>query len=427
MKRIASVIFGLLIPFSKSQIIRPLILILLAMPLTALAGLFGFGEDHKVATEVAALDEGTLPGPIDFSPDGRHLAVDSWGNGGTDIWDLDQRRIVRHVPEGGAGTWFKDLISYSPNGQQLAICHGAGPSQVSIDVYDTSTWTKVHSIGDAEDKEWMGGGCAGISFTPDGKELIRLANRSLDHPGNNVMFYDTSSWQVTRGIRTIPLGKFNSHRLDSSNWSFFTTPDMILTDPSNNSVFHPSTLSISKDGKYLALTGMSYATHQNGGAQAIVIVVDISNHALVRAISGQAESPKLEMPVESQSIDWNPDNIHIAFGPIDNNVAIKIFDSSNNTTVVSEEAGPSNSLVRYTPDGKYLIEKVGKKVEIWDGQHQTLLQVIKAEPSYIAVSRDGHYFAMGGAENSILDATMMLSLITHPNGPKGKILVYKLQ
>jgi hypothetical protein len=34
---------------------------------------------------------------------------------------------------------------------------------------------------------------------------------------------------------------------------------------------------------------------------------------------------------------------------------------------------------------------------------------------------------MGGAENSILDATALLSLITHPNGPKGKVLVYKLE
>lgn len=391
-------------------------LALLAMPLTATAGLFGFGDRDKVATEVAVLAEDIEAGPLDFSPDGRQLAVDSNGNGGTDIWDLEQQRIVHHLPEGGSGTWYKDLIQYSPNGRQLAICHWQGTSNINIDVYDTSSWTKIHSIGDAEQRVNGSGGCEGITFTPDGKELIRLAGTDILHPGNNIIFYDTSSWQVTRGIRTLPLAQSNNPWIDINNVSFLPTPDMLSTDPTHNAVFHPNTLSISKNGRYLALAGMSYAAYQQGSNQFVVAVVDISNLSLIRVIPGKAES-----------LDWNPNNVHIAFGPIDNNVTVNIFDSRSGEVVASEAAGPVHVLVRYTPDGKYLIEKVGKKVAIWDGQHQKLLQVIKAEPSYIAVSRDGHYFAMGGAENSILDATPMLSLITHPHGPKGKVLIYHLK
>lgn len=389
-------------------------LVLLAMPPVATAGLFGSGDSDKIATEVAVLDEGTQVGALDFSPDGRHLAVDSHGNGGTNIWDLEQKRIITHLPEGGTYTWYIELIRYSPSGQQLAICHGMGPSKINIDVYDTSTWTKVHSIGDAEDKEWKGGGCAGIAFTPDGKELIRLAHRDILHPGNNVMFYDTSSWQVTRGIRTIPLVKSNTPRFDPSNASFLPASDMLETDPDNKAAFHPDTLSISKDGRYLALAGMSYPVIKNGAHPSVVVIVDTSNRSLFRIIPGYVES-----------LDWNPDNVHIA-GMV-NNGAFTIIDANTGDAVASEVTEPFHIIVRYTPDGKYLIEKVGKKVEIWDGKHQKLLQVIKAEPSSIAVSRDGHYFAMGGAENSILDATAMLSLITHPNGPKGKVLVYKLK
>jgi hypothetical protein len=244
------------------------------------------------------------------------------------------------------------------------------------------------------------------------------------------MFYDTSSWQVTRGFRTVPLVDDPNNTIrDPIKWAILDTPDMLWIDPSNKKTsFHPGTLSISKDGKYLALIGTSIAFGSGTPFdQSEVVIVDISNQSLAYVIHGQAESPKHQLPVYAKSLDWNPDNVHLAFGPVDTNVAINIVDLSNNKTVVSEETGPSNTLVRYTTDGKYLIEKVGKKVEIWDGQHQKLLQVIKAEPSYIAVSLDGRYFAMGGAKNSILDATAMLSLITHPNGPSGKVIVYKLK
>ena len=389
-------------------------LVLLAMPPAATAGLFGSGDSDEVATKVAVLDEETEVGALDFSPDGSHLAVDSYGNSGTDIWDLGKKLIVSHLPEGGTGI-LKEVIRYSPSNRQLAICHGIrGALKINIDVYDTSSWTKIHSIGDAENKEWMGGGCAGIAFTPDGKELIRLANRDILHLGNNIMFYDTSSWQVTRGIRTMPLVKSSTPWFDPSNASFLSVSDMLETDPDNKAAFHPDTLSISKDGRYLALAGMSYPVIKNGAHPAEVVIVDISNLSLFHVISGYVES-----------LDWNPDNVHIA--GLEDNGTFKIFDSTTGESVVSEVTGPVRILVRYPPDGKYLIEKVGKKVEIWDGQHQKLLQVIHAEPSCIAVSSDGHYFAMGGAENSILDATPMLSLVTHPNGPKGKVLVYKLK
>jgi WD40 repeat protein len=410
MKQITSIILGCLA--------------LLAMPITSSAGLLGIGDGNKVATAVAELNENTQAGVLDFSPDGKYLAVFSQGNGGTDIWNIEQKRVVAHLPEGGVYTIFNDLISFSPNGKQFAICN----EMTKISVYETSSWTKINSIDDAELKQHQSGGCQAIAFTPDGKELIRLASPSIRGQGNNVIFYDTFSWQITRGFRTGAFVDSNSIG-DPINWSVQVPPNTILIDPSNNKTsFDPHTLSISKDGKYLALAGSSIAfDHESPFDQSEVVIVEISNQSLVHVIHGQAESPDHQLPVDITSIDWSHDSNRIAFGPIDNSLSIKVLDSSSNKTVATEGAEPFHVLVRYTSDGKYLIEKIEKRVEIWDGQHQKLLQVIKAEPTYIAVSRDGHYFAMGGAENSILDATALLSLITHPNGPKGKVLVYKLE
>lgn len=391
-------------------------IVLLAIPPNATAGLFS-SDNNAVATEVTVLDEDTQSGALDFSPDGRYLAVDSHGNGGTNIWDLEKKRIVTHLPEGGAYTWQKELLRYNPNGKQLAICHGMGTSQISVDVYDPSSGATIYSISDEDKTKGFGGGCAGIAFTPDGKELVRLANRMIFHPGNNVIFYDTSSWLVTRGIRTIPLIKKPSNAAwnDKSNWSFLDAPDMLWINPDKSAAFHPDMLSFSKDGRYLALAGGSFDVYQAQDHRNEVALVDMQNLSLMRVIPGHVES-----------FDWNPDNIHIAV-PGDLNGKLNIFDSQTGRVVLSEEVGSVHVLVRYTPDGKYLIEKVGKKVEIWDGQHQNLLQVIKAEPSYIAVSQDGHYFAMGGAKSSIWDANALLSLTVHPKGASGKVIIYKLK
>jgi WD40 repeat protein len=392
------------------------VFMLLATPHMAKADMFELDNSNTIATKVAVLQEDTVVGTLDITSDGKYLAVDSWGNGGTDIWDLEQKKIIHHFPEGGTGTWDIDLIRFSPNGKQVAICHRSGLPMKSVDIYDTLTGILLYSIGD--------GGCNGLSYTPDGKELIRIdmGVMLLFSPGNNVVFYDTSSWKVTRAIRTMSLvDSYNPYnrqvpRIEPDKWSYVSTPNMFLVNPQDNRyAFHPGTLSISKDGKYLALSGESIKAETTGSSvQWGVAIIDISDFSLVRIIPGS-----------SHSLDWNSDSTLIAGIGIDHD--INIFDPITGKAVVSEKIDPSHILVRYTPEGKYLIEKVGKQVEIWDGQHKNLLQIIKADPTYIAVSRDGRYLVMGGGDLNILDATPLLSLFTHPNGPKGKVIVYKLK
>lgn len=106
---------------------------------------------------------------------------------------------------------------------------------------------------------------------------------------------------------------------------------------------------------------------------------------------------------------------------------MKVFDVQTGAVLIDQRTEPSRSLVRYTADNKYLIEAVGKKVEIWDADHHSLLQVIKAAPSCMAISRDGHYLALAGGDASWIDQSIWLSLIFHPNGGGGRVIVYKLR
>ena len=147
-----------------------------------------------------------------------------------------------------------------------------------------------------------------------------------------------------------------------------------------------------------------------------MIVVDLSTNLLSEEIMGGVAA-----------LDRSPDGAYIAVGADDDRYTIKILDAVSGEVVASQEGGPEHVLLRYTPDGKYQIESIGNRVEIWNGRHEHLLQVIHAAPECIAVSHDSHYLALGGTPNSILDATAMLSLITHPNGPPGKVIVYALK
>jgi Tol biopolymer transport system component len=68
--------------------------VLSVMSLVALAPTLCFAD---VATKSAVIDVDTEVGGIDFSPDGKRLAIDSHGNGGTDIWDFAKKRMIGHV------------------------------------------------------------------------------------------------------------------------------------------------------------------------------------------------------------------------------------------------------------------------------------------------------------------------------------------
>ena len=88
---------------------------------------------------------------------------------------------------------------------------------------------------------------------------------------------------------------------------------------------------------------------------------------------------------------------------------VMVFDAHTGKQIAGDQlediAGTS---LRYTPDGKYLIEGFmngrgsGRGVRIWDGQHRELLQEIPGEVSGLAVSRDGHYLAVGEVGKTVV-------------------------
>jgi WD40 repeat protein len=334
-------------------------------------------DKHHVATQVAKLHEtGNIYG-VDFSHDGKYLAAIPYGQDPLNIWDWQSGRIV-HALEKAHGANIVNIteaIRYSPDGRLLATCHSRAKGEIVARIWNTSTWEIAHDISDPKG----GGSCKAIGFTPDGKSLIQVLDQDFTKPGDNIIIYNTDTWGPVWGLRTTA----GSER---SSWA---------TSPIG---FEPSSLAISPDGKLIALGGrlrdVSPAANneelfrREAQKQPQIAIVDMAQRKIVRTIQG----------MWATHLAWSPDGAHIAAvgGTPSGSEQIRIFDAQSGK-VVASEAYELAQLIRYTPDGKYLIESSYSSLRIWDGQHRELLREIpddsKEHAQSIAVSQDGRYFA----------------------------------
>ena len=126
---------------------------------------------------------------LSFSPDGQTIAADS-GFASIEIWNWRSGRAQSlDAPVGFGGGPVVDPVQYSPDGRLLAVCGWKGVGNVAIRVWNTSDWSVLRDIVDSEP-----GGCRSMAFTPDGKFLVYAGYRVL-RP-SDLVAYATDSWRV---------------------------------------------------------------------------------------------------------------------------------------------------------------------------------------------------------------------------------------
>ena len=303
----------------------------------------GANEGKDVATIVATLPENEDVTGLDFSPDGKYLATSTPNTTSVHLWDWNGTgKIVRTAEkvDGRDDLVASEPLRFSPNGKFLAG---------TDTVWNPRSGAVVFGM-----KASNGVNCVAVAFSPDGKWLFRAFSRSPEILGDNFTVYDTADWHPVWGL--------------GAAW------------------FYPDSMALSPDGKFAALAGPNLDA---GPVRHQVRIIDLSKRAIVRT---------LEM--DATRLAWSPDGIHLAVaGGVP---SIVIIDAASGATVDSESGESGRAFVRYTRDGKYLIESVNGDVRIWDGQHRTLLQRIKAMPGNIAVSGDGRYFALSEGRKIIV-------------------------
>lgn len=312
---------------------------------------------------------------VEFSPDGKYLAVRSADNT-INIWDWQKAQIVQtlQMAPGANDGLTTEKLKFSPDGRWFVSCHDRAIGDIVTRVWRTDTWAVQHDILDQ-------GPSNAMAFTPDGKSFIRLVTRMPQIDGDTLIVYDTSTWLPRWGMRTVP--------------------------------FYTYTAAISPDSQFIALGGevsnprvWSFKTpvptfgNPPLADTKLIAIVDLNKRNIVRTMKDVGVINRFGR------LAWSPDGSQITNA---GGEGLQIFDAQSGQMLVNVVAmtGTAATSLRYSPNGKYLFEgvendRVGGWGKIWDGQHQKLLQDIKENVSSIAVSNDGRYLATGVNEKTII-------------------------
>ena len=168
-----------------SVLLSALYVAYLVLPLQANAALLDLFQSNKVATKVATLNEDKMIWWLDFSPDGKDLAVTSPVSKTIHVWDWQYSRQVKSLEKNDTDTTSTDPIHFSPDGRLLVWCSGLITS-----IWNTTTWRQVHTIDGSNGLKAVGGSCSAAEFTTDGKLLAMVQDRLANQPGDNLVVYD---------------------------------------------------------------------------------------------------------------------------------------------------------------------------------------------------------------------------------------------
>jgi WD40 repeat protein len=343
------------------------------------ADIFGFGTPKvpHVAVRIAKFSAADNITGMDFSADGTTLAVAALGDEVV-LWNWRRGRIERKLEDTRSGANLaSQAIRFSQNGQFLASCHGLSTNDTVVRIWNAQKWTVVHDLPGAH-------ACNAIDFSPDGKSAILVLMTIPNPPESSFAVYSTTDWQT--------------------EWTLSTGP------------FYPSTLALSADGRFAAIGGRvgnpkswpfkdsvpTFGTPPLPDMN-LIAIVDLEHHAVASIIQHTVN-------FDRGKLSWSPSKNYVAaIGSREENGA-KITGSSDTMSVFEVPSGrhidgeqtddPGHAELLYTNDGRYLIEtdvtdvRAGLGIRIWDGQHHALLQAIPGEYAHLAVSRDGHYFAV---------------------------------
>jgi WD40 repeat protein len=329
------------------------------------------------ATKSAAFKESFVVGGMDFSPNGRELAI----NGMLAPPEVHIREWSTHphitrvlhldslAGDGGA-------IRYSPDGALLAVGHFGDKQTTGINViriWNAQTGEIAHDLADSVG----GSGAMSFAFSADGKFLVRTVERN-GLPGDYLAVHSSNNWEEMWGLPTLP--------------------------------FIPRTLALSPDGALLAVAGETATLGPNGPPITLhpnIMIIDIGSRQIRRTIEDAFPDQN-----EIHTLAWSPDGKSLATGAIVQGSfkgpdAVKIFDPASGAVIASEPAQVAyvNGLA-YSPDGRYLIEGyIDGHVRIWDSQHSKLLQKIQVDDHFhtvLTVSRDSKHLAIGSGKEVLI-------------------------
>ncbi len=151
---------------------------------------------NDVASKVAELpmpSRYSVPYGLAFNPDGDQIAVGA--NEGVAVWNWRQSHLQRtlELPRALNIGLTTNPLQYSPDGRFLAIC-GEGARGDVVRIWSTADWSIAKDIWNFE-----GWGCVALGFSADKQSLFTLMS-SIGGKGEEFIVYEVGTWQKVGGL-----------------------------------------------------------------------------------------------------------------------------------------------------------------------------------------------------------------------------------
>jgi WD40 repeat protein/DNA-binding CsgD family transcriptional regulator len=321
------------------------------------------------------------------------------GDGKVILWDLTPGHELKALPvlDGPVSSFPRLNLAFHPDSDQILVSNDQG----SLKVIRTSTGEQQFHMVLSEGQEWVNG----VSYSPDG-QLMAVA-----HGNGEITVWDGQTGEqlaVHSDFGEDLLNFWADRGLHSIDFSprCSTAPGEICP-----------IATVGTDGKAIiwnALTGEELIVYQNETALTSVafspdgnqlafgdsqmVSFDLAKVKIMDAASGEITQVLSGITGWSFDLEFSPDGKHLAIGTTFGDFQIRDVASGDLVLKLDTTANTAILRLAYTPDGKKLIANGLNSSTVWDAVSGERLYVLAESPNLhigLAVSPDGAKVAVG--------------------------------
>lgn len=357
--------------------IRLLFFALFALAIWPLSGTAGgifsgfgdfFGDTKSIAKLKVEFD--LSPGDasaLDWSPDGKFLAVSGILNSEVKVFDVQNKKLSLTLKKLAGGS---QGIAYGPDGHFIAAGQAFTQSLkgVSIFVWDAKTGVLVKSITGPFPIDKPANSVTYLAFSPDGRYLAVGYYGNFPYPGDNIYLYDTRSWA--------PFKSFGDAKAPAKGGFVF-----------------------SPDGQHIAHGTLSGEIRIWGVASGQLIRTIVAHSDHVESFAYSPDGKRIVSGTATGSTRGHLNQATRKFVTVKNEEQVRIFGMANDKPLRTIE-GFTNSVrvLVFSREGKYLVSgSDDKTIKIWETGKWEVVGTFttSAEPMAASFSPDNRYLAVG--------------------------------
>jgi tricorn protease-like protein len=318
---------------------------------------------------------------VSISPDGKRIATGGLLSNRINIWDVETGKLV-HDPTGLLG----DVrgLSYSPDGKYLAAGMGfigASEKDISVYVWDAHTLELKHTLHGPVLEEPNRGGrnnVESLSYSPNGQYLAVAYSPGSTSRSYVIAIYDAKTGQVlkklpaTSNFATPIVFRSDGKALAYGGWREGEPIKMVDVD--SGDLVHSfaghrgiaQTLTIRPDGKHLAisapLNAIPIPPGQSKASMPPIIyaitIYDAQTQEMIKSI-------KTDHSARITSIAYSPDGNVLATGAQDKSV--KMWDANTGELLGTVRGHPGLIYsISFSSNGDRLIAGGDKFLTVWE-------------------------------------------------------------